>query len=358
MKIAFLGDISLNDTYIKMYKEGHNPFTQVYNELYKLDFVVGNLENTCQGDKVSDKPLPKLFTTCDTLNYLNYIPVNLVTLANNHIGDNYEKGFDKTVNKLNELNIRYFGAGHNKSQIENPINIDKDNLKIGFFNYYGKDFDKSVPKDSKINVNKYEKDKIIDDIEKNKNNFDHIVLLFHWGARVEGSYLPDYYMFKDAKDFIAAGCSLILGHHSHTFQPYESLHGKFIFYSLGNFSFSNYYHEGQLRYIDKKRSLKSGIPILNFTKDSIKLDKILYIKNNTSEIIISKKEPIIYKINNLKLPLIKIKIFWKLNYIYHKRFDWIFKLFFRSSKPKNLLIKEMINIKLIKKGFLKIIGKI
>ncbi|MEZ5146693.1 MAG: CapA family protein [Bacteroidales bacterium] len=36
---------------------------------------------------------------------------------------------------------------------------------------------------------------------------------------------------------IDAGADLIIGHHSHTVQPFEIYKGKYIFYSLGNFVF-------------------------------------------------------------------------------------------------------------------------
>src|SRR5690606_7075899 len=110
----FLGDISFNNDYISLYEAGVNPFAQIYNELSQCDYVIGNLECFCKGLKVSTKPSPKLYTTCETLNYLNNIPVNILTLANNHAGDNYEEGFAKTIRFLEDNSIQYLGASLNQ----------------------------------------------------------------------------------------------------------------------------------------------------------------------------------------------------------------------------------------------------
>lgn len=356
IKFAFIGDISFNDKYIDMYEQGVNPFGNIHNVLKECDYVVGNLENSCEGEKVSSKPLPKLKTTCETLGYLKKVPVNIVTLANNHIGDNYELGFDKTISKLKSEDILFLGAGYDES-IETPLIIKKNDISVAFFNYYGNDFVNSVPLDCSIKLNFYNRNKILSDIIKYKEIVNHVILLIHWGAKVEGSYLPDYYMFDDAKAFIDAGSSLIIGHHSHTFQPYEKINEKYIFYSLGNFCFSDYKYNDRLRYLDKKRALMSGGPIISFSTKKIELKNIVYFKNKRTSYSILKKQPFILRINQRFLWLVKIRFFWYLVNFYYKRVDWIFKMFFRSDKSLNLIIKDITDKKLIKRAIIKMFGK-
>lgn len=353
MKIAFLGDISLNDKYIEMYKEGIKPFNNVYGKLNFCDYVVGNLENTCKGVKSSNKPLPKLYTSCETLNYLKEIPVNVVTLANNHIGDNYEEGFDKTIIKLKSENISFLGAGY-EGTYDKPLILIKNNIKVALFNFYGTDFEKSVPIDCSIKLNYYDKELIINKIKQYKGVVDFIVLLIHWGAKIEGGYFPDYYMFNDSKNFLESGCDLIIGHHSHTFQPYEKISNKYVFYSLGNFCFANYYYNGEVKYLDKKRAIKSGIPIFDFSSKGLKLDTIYYIRNRFNKIEILSRQPKIFKFNMFILNLYKHKAIWGIYLFYHKRLDWIFKLLLRSEKPLSLIIKDMGNKNILKKAINKL----
>ena len=85
-QIVFLGDISLNEQYVEFYKKGINPFSKISNKLFFSKFVVGNLEclvKGSQGENLLKKP--RLTSTKETLNYLNKLNINLVSLAHNHI---------------------------------------------------------------------------------------------------------------------------------------------------------------------------------------------------------------------------------------------------------------------------------
>lgn len=353
MRIAFLGDISLNGKYNHLYANRINPFKEISNALEQCDFVIGNLECGCAGERQSNKPLPILNTDCNTLNYLNLIPVNVVSLANNHIGDNYEEGFVNTLRKLEELNIKYLGAGLTINEAVKPLVISHHSTSAVLLNYYGKDFEKSVPNDCNIYLNKYNKENIINEILRLKEEYNHIIILFHWGAKVEGGYFPAYYQFSDCKDFINAGASLIIGHHSHTFQPYEKINDSYVFYSLGNFCFSDYYFNGRISKIDKYRAYKSGIPIFEFTESTFSLNQIVFFKNNINSFKINKNQPLRYKFNKKILPIIKLKPVWLLYFFYLRRLDWIFKYFFRTKRSFND-IKNDLNFKRIKRGVLKI----
>jgi hypothetical protein len=356
MKIAFLGDISLNDYYNKLYENNVNPFHEINNVLNRCDYVVGNLECGCRGNRISDKPLPTLSTDCNTLNFLTKIPVNVVTLSNNHIGDNYEEGFINTITKLKELHIQYLGAGLTLNDSNKPLIINNSSYNIVLLNYYGKDFEKSVPPDCEIYLNTYDKSRIINEIKDLKVNNKHIVLLFHWGAKIEGGYFPAFYQFRDSQDFIDAGASLIIGHHSHTFQPYEKINNSFVFYSLGNFCFSDYLFNGRVSKVDNYRGYKSGIPIFEFSELSLSLNQIVYFKNNIESIKIIRRQPFRYKINQIALPLLKLKSVWLIYFYYLRRIDWIFKYFFRSGRSLSDIIKDL-NPQRIKRGYLKIFAK-
>ena len=58
----------------------------------------------------------------------------------------------------------------------------------------------------------------------------------HWGA--EKDYAPNANQQKLGRMTIDAGADLVIGHHSHRTHPIEKYNGKYIVYSLGNFSFA------------------------------------------------------------------------------------------------------------------------
>ena len=66
----------------------------------------------------------------------------------------------------------------------------------------------------------------------------------HWG--IERSTQPEEYQRTLARQYIDAGADAVIGAHPHVLQGIEYYQGKPIFYSLGNFIFSNGSYETML----------------------------------------------------------------------------------------------------------------
>jgi hypothetical protein len=221
----------------------------------------------------------------------------------------------------------------------------------------GNDFQKPVPLDFTVKVNRYEKEKIIIDIKELKSKVDHLVLIFHWGTRVEEGLYPDWYQMQDAKVFVDAGADLIIGHHSHTFQPFEKYKGKYIFYSLGNFCFANVHwidSKGVKKYLipHKRRAYKSGIVNVVFSKTTYDAT-VQYIKNTNGYIIPQKKKPLSYKLLQELFPVLKNKSIWKLYFFYNRRIDWLLRYFFGRDRSIKEMYKDLITNGRWKRGLVK-----
>lgn len=316
MQVQFLGDISLNGRYIEMYKEGHNPFTALEKILREADFVIGNLESFAKGDEGENHlKRPRLTSTDETLNYLKSINLDVACLANNHVYDHLESGFNKTAQFLDQNEIQHLGAADSEDDASAHVIIEKGNVKIGVLNYVTHDTNPNIPDEAKITPNFFSKQKAKRDIENLKNEVDHVVLSLHWGGRVEGGLFPDYDQPAIARDLIDAGADLIVGHHSHTLQPYEIYKGKCIFYSLGNFCFSDYWFDGKYYPLPKRRRLT---PILNlhFAKRGYS-SKLSFYRNNINHY--DELSDYSMSIQNwIFLNLIKFKPIW-LIYYFHLR---------------------------------------
>ena len=63
-----------------------------------------------------------------------------------------------------------------------------------------------------------------------------MIVSYHWGE--EKDYVPNERQVPLGRATIDAGADLVLGHHSHRMNPIERYKGKYICYSLGNFSFA------------------------------------------------------------------------------------------------------------------------
>ena len=145
--------------------------------------------------------------------------IEAVSLENNHVYDFGESGYQSTVNALTEQGVVYC----NKSTLGV---YETQGIKIGMLAYqtFNGGYDEiyaSMPAD----------------IENARaKGCDIVIVSYHWGA--EKDYHPNENQKKLAHATVDAGADLVLGHHSHRINPIEEYKGKYIVYSLGNFSFS------------------------------------------------------------------------------------------------------------------------
>ena len=129
--VCFLGDICLNNGYDLSFKNKENPFGNIEPLLKNSKLVIGNLECTAWGeDGVNTLKIPRLNTKLETLNFLNNINLKLALLANNHIYDNLESGFRKTISFLESHGINYIGAGFTKEKAREPYIYRINNINI------------------------------------------------------------------------------------------------------------------------------------------------------------------------------------------------------------------------------------
>jgi hypothetical protein len=337
IKIAFLGDISFNDDYIGLKEKGINPFAEIGNFLKKQDFVVGNLECLAKGDEGENElKKPRLKTSLEALNYLNDLNISLVTLAHNHIYDNLTGGYQETTGFLQAQNISWIGAGFSETEAAKPYYFEKDGLKICFLSFLTSDTNPNLPANCPLVLNMFEQERIVRQIQENKKSCDYVILMLHWGGRFEGGKYPDFYQPRFARKFVEAGADAILGHHSHTLQPFEKIKGNYVFYSLGNFCFSDIHFEGRIRSMSKRKYTETLIPVFQFNTNKIKVE-LHPVRNRYLHPKTDKGVFIRLFFSNFVFIFLKFKLFWN---IYSFNFTYIrpiVKQIFRKDQEKSLL---------------------
>jgi hypothetical protein len=347
LNISFLGDISLNDDYVGLYNKGINPFKDLESPLFSSDFVAGNLECMAAGSKGENLlKQPRLTTSSATLNYLKKINLKVAFLAHNHVYDHLESGFIKTTEFLTNNDIDFLGAGHTLKDACKPKVLTKGLISVALLNYVTSDTNPNIPETADICLNIFNLDKAIQDIHRLKGTVNHIILSIHWGGRVEGGHYPDWDQPKIAHRIIDAGADLIIGHHSHTIQPFEVYKGKFIFYSLGNFCFSDYRFNGLLHPMPKRRMITEIVNI-SFDSTNYRVQTHFYLNK-----LLGFKQLNSYK-HTLLFRNIVFKIFlsnkpgWKV-YFFHKQFILPGFQFF-NRKDLSFIEKSIRTLRYIKK---------
>jgi len=284
VRMIFVGDVMLSrrvkDTVdINANGDYRFIFEEIAGFMQGADIVFGNLENPVSDLKVKGN-IPKLgpnfrsdlnfisipigccnfLTDLAAIEGLLYAGFNVLSVANNHLGDKGREIMEDTFLNLNNANIRYVGGGYTDHEAHSPVIFDIKGIKIGFLAYTnvnnGKDWSSS---DTQSGLAYFEKDKVRRDIEVSRNKVDVLIISLHTGD--EGDWSVDSGQIENARFIIDAGSDLIIGHHSHNIQSMEVYRGGFIAYNLGNFVFdtnSDPHSTGLLleMFLDKDLQLK------------------------------------------------------------------------------------------------------
>lgn len=335
MKIAFLGDITLDKGYISLRDRLLCPFDGVRDSFAGCDFVLGNLECLCRDPEENNSGRSTILYTMEpVLDYLKDIGVNAVSLANNHYYDNLEGGYRVTTNKLDALGIKYFGTGYSEKDACNPLIIEDGSVRLCIITALAADTNPKAPDDAIIKVSEYNVDRLVSLISKYSGGGYKVIMYMHWGGHFEGGIYPGRKQVKEARIFIRAGAEMIIGHHSHTFQPFEKYCGKYIFYSLGNFCADSVY-------IGKTHLVRSKSAILVCDIDTKISISLVPIEN--SNLYIREDPAFMREINrrNKIFRLLKHIPFYWCYYIKFKAIDPFFYYFFGKGRNPIDKLREL-----------------
>jgi poly-gamma-glutamate synthesis protein (capsule biosynthesis protein) len=83
-----------------------------------------------------------------------------------------------------------------------------------------------------------------------------VIVIIHWGVELDTQ--PRAYQVAEAKRFVAAGADVIFGSHAHRLQPLGFLHGKPVFWGLGNFVWPHFSEEGSRTAVAEVRVRPNG----------------------------------------------------------------------------------------------------
>ncbi len=235
VKLSFTGDVTIGGDVRKstsifdeeLKKHGGDitfPFKNVQAILADDDMTLINFETTLTDAPINSARKNNQFLFSAPAEYvqmLTYGSVEAVSFENNHADDHGEQGRADTKQALTDAGIGY------ASDSEPCIKMVKG-VKIGMLAY-------CTVSDADEYPRIYEQ--MPREIASLREQGCEIVIVsYHWGF--EKDYAPTNNQQKLGHATIDAGADLVIGHHSHRINPIEEYKGKYICYSLGNFSFA------------------------------------------------------------------------------------------------------------------------
>ncbi len=227
MKIALLGDICLNGKFdLQLNPDAKEYFTEVARYLEGFDYVIANLETplTDRDFTLTCKGL-HLKSSTQSVEILNYLHVNVVGLANNHIFDYGRAGYMDTMDVLQQNNILFYGTEGKQLFLED----ESSKIAVGGYNC----FSTNPSVCNARGVNPLDPASVVEILRTNDKNGYLNLLSVHWGD--ENIHYPRLDHMLTAR-FFANSVPLILhGHHTHAIQGLEEYKNSKLAYSLGNF---------------------------------------------------------------------------------------------------------------------------
>ena len=184
------------------------------------DMTIVNFEGTLTTTKSATSNTYSFAAPPEYVQVLTSGNIEAVSLENNHIMDHGETGYADTCQTLENNGIVY--SGH----LGSAIYTTDTGVSIGMLSY--QTFNGNYP----VIYNAIE-----GDIAALRSAGCQLVIVsYHWGE--EKDYVPNERQVPLGRATIDAGADLVIGHHSHRINPIEEYNGKYICYSLGNFSFA------------------------------------------------------------------------------------------------------------------------
>ncbi len=248
IKLIFVGDIMLDrgvKRAVDNYGNGSYDFLFSYmtDVLNSADIAFGNLENVISDEGQITNLLRYYLGMCfraDPISVDGLVSAgfDVLSVANNHLGDYGREAMEDSFNILADAGISYVGGGFSEAEAHAPVVVNVNDTSIAYLAYNKAESGQTtqwVARESTSGMAWLNQDSLENDIPNAKDEADLVVVSIHLGD--EYFYSPNSDQTYYAHLAIDLGADLVIGHHSHVIQPVEVYEDGFIAYSLGNFVF-------------------------------------------------------------------------------------------------------------------------
>lgn len=265
--LMLVGDIMLSRAVgEKMKKENnwHWPFLKIADYLEEADLLFGNLEGPISDKGRNVGSIYSFRADPQVIEGLKYAGFEILSVANNHLGDWGKEAMEDTFRILKENGIDYVGGGYNEVEAHSPIIKELDRNKIAFLAYTDLGSRYWMARGNNSGIAWIDKERIQEDIKRAKIQAGIVIVSIHTGE--EYAIHSNAIQRSLARTAVEAGADLVIGHHPHVIQEIEKHKDSYITYSLGNFVFDQTFsletkHGWILKILIESGKIKKVMPI-------------------------------------------------------------------------------------------------
>jgi poly-gamma-glutamate capsule biosynthesis protein CapA/YwtB (metallophosphatase superfamily) len=243
------GDFAPTDAAMPALRErGYRfPYEPTADILRSADVAFANLEAPVTASSLPFALYKKYIYKVDpvAIEAWQWLGLDVVSLANNHMDDYRERGVLDTVRFLDAAGLAHVGAGADESAARRPVIFDVGGTRLGFLAYledrvaYNLYF-RSFAVGGRPGCARFVRADVAEDVRRLRPLVDVLVVSVHWGENYAGVTAEQ----EEAGRWLAGlGVDVVAGHHAHDVQPVELRGRSIIFYSLGNYAWGTPGHD-------------------------------------------------------------------------------------------------------------------
>ncbi|MGM9764400.1 MAG: CapA family protein [Candidatus Cryptobacteroides sp.] len=210
-------------------------FAYIKNHIVAADLAVANMECTFAGSPYSGYPC---FSAPDEYAYaVADTGFDVFCCANNHIFDKGSAGAERTMQLYRDMGIPFTGIASDSSAFGRPAPVVEPlltahkGIKIAFINFsYG-----TNTRADRVRVNLMSDRAGIEAAirQARRTGTDVVIALPHWGEEYRLKH--NSAQREMAEWLVSKGVDAVIGCHPHVVQDYETIDGRPVVYSMGNF---------------------------------------------------------------------------------------------------------------------------
>ena len=245
--IAAVGDIMLGRRVGDRHRADPGaPLKPLAKRLAGAEITVGNFESTLSTAGSPTQGGDSFAASPRVTSGLRAAGFDLLSLANNHVGDYGDRAFRQTLARFAKSKIDTVGAGRDLAQARRPVIMERGGVRVGFVAVDSIGESPAATR-AKAGTNRLDMPprtgpldrsalgRITSDIRALGNQVDVVIVLTHWGTQY--THRPEPSQRLAAQAFADAGADLVIGGHPHWVQGWEMAGSAVVVHSLGNFVF-------------------------------------------------------------------------------------------------------------------------
>jgi poly-gamma-glutamate synthesis protein (capsule biosynthesis protein) len=225
------------------------PLRPMAQRLAAADVTIANFEATLSRDGAPTQGGDSFAADPRVVEGLRLAGVDVLSLANNHVGDWGSRALVRTVRAVREMGLQPVGAGRSLAQARRPAIVDVGGVRVGVLatDSIGESpaAGRDRPGTNRIDMpprtgplDRAALRRVLGDIERIRRDVDLLLVLPHWGTQY--THVAEPVQRRVGRAMVGAGADLVVGGHPHWVQGVQVVdpeRGAMVVHSLGNFVF-------------------------------------------------------------------------------------------------------------------------